>query len=346
MQIFNQHLSPGDMAFAFGVQGIGSQLKAADEKTRLWTAIQTPFISLHYDHPCHNIFNHFSDSPFVANMYHSESFLETKERYLPSNQISKFMPYGFVGFIYPPHIPFAERSIKLLYMKNSADLSEEEAYCEALPAPMCAFLRQQIERAKKDPNLQLCDLVDEIFTSFRFDRDKLKKQFWDLVRLMDRFIRHARAVSFIEWLKLQEGAVIIGNGWDFIDKTNARAIFKPAMNADKSHLLYDDSQIVCNTNPYGRDAIHERTLAGLASGTCVFSDTNSWWEKNCSDVPSLTLFNWNDPLDDQLQPRLANMGKAAEDAAGSYDAYNRIFPMQNMQNVIDLVEEVKIKTKS
>ncbi|MDX2028173.1 MAG: hypothetical protein SFW62_06015 [Alphaproteobacteria bacterium] len=340
-QSFKQHIQKGDIAFAFGLQGVGSQLKAGDNTTCLWTAIKKPFISLHNDHPCHNIHNHYGDSSFVANLYHFDSFREAKEKYLPSGQISKYMPMGFAVADSSPRIAFAERPIKFLYMKNSCDLSAEQAYCDALPAPLRDAVRQQTERALKNPNLELCDLVDEVFTSHGFSRHQLWDEFWDIARVMDRSIRHARAAAFIEWLKFQEGAVIIGDGWDTVDKTGTRAVFKPAMSAYASHMLYQQSQIVCNTNPYGRDIIHERTMAGLGIGACVFSDTNGWWEKNASDIASLALYNWSDPLDDQLQSHLKDMKKAGEAASASVAAYHRLFPAQDVGQLVRLAEDVR-----
>lgn len=340
-RLFKEHVQKGDVEFAFGLQGIGSQLKAKEKN--LWSIIRTPFISLHNDHPCHNIDNHRNDSPFVANLYHFESFLETKEKYLPSNQISRPMPIGFAVEDPSPRMSFAARPIKLLYMKNAYNLSAEDAYRAALPSHLRDAVTQQIERAMQDPNLQLCDLVDEIFTAFGLSRDQMQDEFWDIVRIMDRSIRHRRAERFIEWLKFQDGAVIIGDGWDFIDKTNARASFRPSLSAYEAHRLYQETQIVCNTNPYGRDLVHERVMAGLGVGACVFSDSNSWWKQNAADVLSLTLYNWVDPLDDQLQPRLCDMKKAEDAAAGSIAAYHKLFPEQDVSHIIRLAEEVRVK---
>jgi hypothetical protein len=121
---------------------------------------------------------------------------------------------------------------------------------------------------------------------------------------MDYYLRLWRANIFVEWLKLQPGAVIIGDGWNHIDRTHAQAEFRPTMNADDAYRLLFDTQFVGNTNPYGRDIVHERVAAGLLFGCRVLTDTNQWWDEHFAKVPALTRFRWDMPLADQLNSLL------------------------------------------
>ncbi|HUY68289.1 MAG TPA: hypothetical protein VMV79_03205, partial [Alphaproteobacteria bacterium] len=157
-----------------------------------------------------------------------------------------------------------------------------------------------LARTVADPNLLICDLVRDLFNATGHGDLVCKTPFWTVVQKIDLYIRRKRAIDFVEWLKMQEGAVIVGGGWDFISREGARAEFRPALPMHQSFPLYEQTQFVCNTSPYARDHVHERIVCGLAMGACVLSDTNAWWDKNFSDVPALTRFDWDKPLGDQL----------------------------------------------
>ncbi|MDD3183165.1 MAG: hypothetical protein PHD48_10245 [Alphaproteobacteria bacterium] len=347
IQLFQEHLRNNDMAFAFGLQGVGSCLRAGDNKTSLWSAFKVPFIGLHHDHPCYNYNNHVCDSPFVANVYHYESFLETKEKYLPSQQISIVQPFGLLVDMKPPLVPFDKRSINLLYLKSGtspAAMKEDADYWDELPKPVQDAISQQLEQARVHANLQLCDLVSDLFSSLGYDYHELQPTFWGVVRYMDRTLRRERSVTFVEWLKNQDGAVIIGNGWDFIEKKSARAEFRPAVPSYKSYGLYAQSRIVCNTNPYCRDMIHERTVFGLSAGACIITDTNSWWDEHGSGCPSILLYDWARPLDEQLHPLLAQTDVIEQAAANSHNVSRSLFSKQDISGVFNLVDNIRAQT--
>jgi hypothetical protein len=295
-------LKSGTVLFCFGMQGVGSRLTAGD--LILWEAYRTPFVCLHYDNPCHNPYNHFNDSGFVGNIYHFESFLEAKERHLASPQLSISVPYEILGPPPESQIPFTERPIRYMFLKSGAPIKDLADYFDSLPNSISAAIWSEIGRAELDPNLALWDLAAGIFDAQSLDRLGQPKRFWGIVQSMDLYLRQKRAIELVEWLKLRDGAVIVGNGWEFIDRSYARAEFRPSLPAADAVFLYERSQFVFNANPYGRDIVHERNIIGLSWGCCVVSDTNSWWDKRFSDVPAFTRFRWGESLDDQILPAL------------------------------------------
>ncbi len=172
-----------------------------------------------------------------------------------------------------------------------------------------AFLRDAIwaaiDQASQNENLVICDLLQEAFAACGYDYRDFLAEFWGFAGLIEGYIRTKRAADLVEWLKFQPGAIIIGDGWDFIDKTGAKALFKPSIPGSTSPDLYSQTQFILNTSPYGSDIIHER----VNSWPCrhrgfVLSDTNAWWDEHFSDVPSLFRFRWNTNLDEQLQAAL------------------------------------------
>jgi hypothetical protein len=322
------------------MQGVGSHLKLNEEN--LWTKIKTPFVALHFDNPCYNPLNHMSgDSPYIINLYHFESFLEIQRRYIGSRSPTGLLPFEMPVGVPEPQLPFEKRPIRLMYMKGGAPLEPLEAEFAKMPAAIQEGARAIIARTTADPNLLICDLVKDLFIASNYENLICKAQFWAVVQVIDLYIRRKRAVDFVEWLKFQEGAVIIGGGWDFIDRTGTRAEFRPAVPMHQSFPLYEQSQFVCNTNPYARDHIHERIVCGLAMGSCVLTDTNAWWDKNFANVPALMRFNWNQSLDEQLKllqkPTLA----AEASLTGRAPALQHFWNRGNHARIIAYAQELR-----
>ncbi len=340
MRRFKALLDEGNVEFCFGPQGIGSNLEIG-QGINLWQEKRIPFIALHHDHPCHNPFNHLNASRYVANAYYFESFLETKQQYLPSNQLSGLVPFKLLGTLPPATHAFKERPIRLMYMKSGSSLNEHDAYIDSLPDGVRKATRARLDRLMADPNLQICDMAGEIFHENGLDRTKSERSFWGLVQTMDIWLRNKRAIEMVEWLKFQEGAVIIGNGWDFIDKTGARAEFRNSISLYAAGQIFQQTQFVCNTNPYGRDIIHERLGMGMIFGACVISDTNAWIDQHLSDVSALTRFHWNVPLDQQILPALAAESPDHYIPAAEAKAKTIFMSGISVQPIIDLAKNVR-----
>jgi hypothetical protein len=336
----DQLLSNGEIDFCYAMQGVGSTLETSNH-VNLWTDRRIPFICIHYDNLCHNPFNHFSSSRYVANLYCFESFLDIKQRYLPSDQISVAMPFQLPTTWTPVFYDadqFNARPLFLLYVKSGGSLEKREQYINSLPSLVRDGIWQKLEQMQASPNLPLYDLVDEIFITAGFDRRKQEKQFWGVAQTMDDYIRRKRAIDLVNWLKFQEGAMIIGDGWDFIDKTNARATFQPAVSVNEIYQYYLKAKFICNTTPYGRDIMHERILVGLMSANMVISDTNEWVDENLGHLPSLVRFDWSRPLDDQLQPALHDPNAALHAVTGAFEIFIK---NASVRPLIDLAQQVR-----
>ena len=116
------------------------------------------------------------------------------------------------------------------------------------------------------------------------------------------------------------------------------------MQVDKAAELYEQTQFVFNTNPYGADIIHERILFGLMRGCCVITDTNAWWDKNFSDVPALLRVDLSGSLDEQINPYVTS--NAAEYAkTGLEPAMRHFAPMDNYASIVACAEQVRLHAK-
>ncbi len=332
-------LQAGRVAFGFGLQGVGSLLSFEDEIVA-WQAFGVPFVGLHHDHPCYNTLHHLSASRFVGNLYFYRCFLEDKLRFLPSAQLSRAASFGFLQADLPPAPPFETRPFRFLYPKTGQRPASFLSFLAEVPANVRMALTDQIVRLLQDPNLSICQMVGELFDALRLDRQEQFILFWHFVKMIDSYIRAQHAMLFVQWLMKQEGAVIVGNGWDFLDKTGARASFLPSMDFGAMDALYQQARFVCNTNPHGHDFVHERVLIGLAYGACVLSDSNSWWDTHGGALPALSLFNWRAPLDAQLEA-IMDLPDAAARAAQGPEAANKLFQTKPFDAVLAFVDDLR-----
>lgn len=337
-------LSSGAVAFAFGIQGIGSKLETGDGDN-LWAAAQVPFLCLHYDNPCYNPVNHVNDSPYVANFYFFPSFLELKHRYLPSAQVSALLPFELLEVPPAPRIPFADRPIKLLLLKTGATLDEPVAQLNSLNKPLRDAVFERLKYAELNPNFQICDLTQEVFDRNGIDRDDHPKLFWGIAQVMDIYLRRKRAIDFVNWLKFQPGAVIVGNGWESIDRTGSCAEFRPSIDAAAAFAMFEQTQIICNINPYGRDIIHERTIQGLLMGCGVISDSNTWSEHTLGEIPTLQLFHWDQPLDAQLLAFIADPLIGTKTAAARDTTIAKFRHQHTITMMIDGAQQITEKMR-
>jgi hypothetical protein len=307
MENLYRRLENEKFEFCFGIQGVGSNLMAQGKN--VWSILCVPFVGIHYDNPCGNIFNHANVSPYVANLYCFESMREIHERYIGTPQVVGSAPFQVLG-PFPQATPsFKDRPIKLLYMKSGERLDECIDTINGLA--LRDDIWEIIKQTEDNPNLSVCDLLQFVFDHNKLDRNTNFELYWGIAHWMDLYLRRKRAIGFVEWLKYQDGAVIIGDGWDHIDKTGTRAEFRASLDGTASYELYQQTQFVCNTNPYGRDIVHERSVFGLVNDCCVITDRNAWWTAHFGDVPALALFDWNRSLKEQLNTALDNLDHAA-----------------------------------
>ena len=334
-------LKSGEVAFCFGLQGVGSRLMATNEES-LWTRFKTPFLGLHHDSPSCNIYNHFCDSPYVANLYFFGCLYDIQKRYVKSQQINETLPYEIEPAVFNK-IKFADRPIRYSFIKSGKSPQIYIDKINQIKSPLREALWVAIETAEKNENLVICDLLTKAFNDCGYDTKDHWSEFWGFADWIDNYLRTKRATDLVNFLKFQEGSVIIGDGWDFIDKTGSKALFKSSITAVETFDVYSQSQFVFNTSPYGSDMIHERNILGLSLHAYVVSDTNAWWDKNFSDVPGFARFNWGKDYQEQILGALND--PSAEDKAnaglGGKRVYEKCYGVSQIPKIISIAERIR-----
>jgi hypothetical protein len=342
--LLEKALEKGDVLFCFGLQGVGSRL-TLNNGASLWTHHRVPFVGMHYDSPCCNIYNHMCDSPYVGNGYFFECFLDMQRRFVKNDQINEKLPIE-IDYTHPviAFPPFAARSRRISLIKSGHSPTLFAEKIDSIKQPLRDAVWSAIESAKRNENLCLGDLLTDAFLACGHDPASHWNEFWGIADWMDKYIRCARAAALVDWLKFQPGAQIIGDGWDFIDKEGAKASFTPSIPAEQTYPIYIDTQFTFNASPYGKDIIHERVFIGLSTYGCVVSDTNAWWDEHFSDVPSLYRFHWGANFPARLDEAI-NDPHAAENAQSGIGA-RRIHDTLYKQTAPDAIRSIAEKVRT
>lgn len=132
---------------------------------------------------------------------------------------------------------------------------------------------------------------------------------------LDLYVRAERSTRMVRALS-RLPAEIIGRGWDHIDRSDAVATFRPAVDAAHLPELMADTQFVVNTTPNFGSGVHERVLAAFAARACVVSDHNDYSRNILANAPSFFGVEWHS---DDLCDRLSDIWSIKDDLGPSTD---------------------------
>ena len=305
--------------FCYGYGGVGAALRNGSQS--FWTAYKTPFFSLMYDHPFCNLGNHTIDSSYVANVYFMVDFLEVQQTYVRHPQLC----FALRDPIFPPDTntlthaehqsQWRKRSIPYLFIKTGNDPARLNAAIQELTSTERTIFHDCLAQLQHSADNHLTHLVAEQCRAHNIEPLARNKSFIQIVLLLERYVRDWRSRQIVEWLK-HKPALIIGDGWDSVDKTNTTATFMPSRLATECTALYADSRFVLNANPCFRDGCHERVLLGLLNGAIAVSDRNRFSDHVFASQENFVSFDW---ADTQWQTNLDARLTALEETGGNFN---------------------------
>ncbi|MBI1272761.1 MAG: hypothetical protein GC131_01570 [Alphaproteobacteria bacterium] len=281
--------------FAFAFAGVGSTLQG--KKGNLWEELKIPFLSLMFDHPFYNLGNHAIDTSYVINCYYYRDFYDVQKQYIKSKQPTALLPMA-APQTHPFYadMPWNERDIGALYLKSGVAIGKVVKKFSEASSEVRAIIQDLIPIVCARTDAYLTDLVQARMKDqgALLDDPKNWKAFVFIVRMLDEYVRAWRSTHMVQAIKGVEGVVIIGNGWDHIDKTGCRAIFLPGEAAGKAYQRYRRSKCVINTNPYFRYGAHERIYEAMKTMGCSITDSNDFYAEHFSGLPNFMSFQWSD----------------------------------------------------
>ncbi|MDR3449116.1 MAG: hypothetical protein P4M15_05120 [Alphaproteobacteria bacterium] len=298
--------------FCYGHAGVGAGLR--NDNRSFWTDYKVPFFSLMYDHPFCNLPNHTIDSPYVAACYFIGDFLEARLNFVRQPGRAYAMRDSFVASD-APNKTWMQREIPYLLVKTGYNPARLMPALEALSAAERAIFDACLSLLQGSADYNLTLLAAEHCRAAGIETHDGDARFVRIVLLLERYMRDWRGSQLVEWLKHKD-AVIVGDGWDFIDKTDAKARFLPSMPVHDYWPLNGNSRFVFNANPYFRDGCHERVLAGLQCGAVAVTDRNRFSDNVFADMGNFVGFDWNAGWRERLDARITEI----EAKGGGFDA--------------------------
>jgi hypothetical protein len=288
-----QALASGQVAFAYGFAGVGSQLKLANGDN-VWTAARTPFVCLWYDHPAYNYRQQIVDSPYVAHGYHIKDHLEVRQKYLPASS-SQSVLLTLANGIYPEAraYPVAKRKREIIYAKTAYQPSAFSEDWKRHSLDIQKTLWSLVEQAQADRNLDLANAAVLEFSRFGLPAEDLNL-FMDIIQEVDGYIRAWRSDLLARAL-LPFPARIYGRGWDYLKDEKRKAEFYPPIPVYEYLRQTYQSRIIANSNPLWRHGIHDRVDHALSTGSIVLTDNTMKSDELYKGMENFVGFEWNVP---------------------------------------------------
>jgi hypothetical protein len=280
------------IAFGWGCAGIGARLDNAGQN--LWDVLKTPFISVLADHPSQMPRNHWVASRWVANGYFFAEHLAYQREHIRSPQLSLRLPIGVLPNPLRDAVPWSRREHRMVYVKTGENPRAFHDRWATWPRRLRAVLENASAEALKRDTGDIGPIVAAAFEAEGISVDGRVAYLNAAFTQVDHYVRSVHSTWMVEVLG-RLPALIIGRGWDHVDKANARARFQPAVDATALKGLYASSQIVVNTTPNFGSGLHERVSDGFAARTVVVSDRNDYARRALDPLPSYRGYSWSDP---------------------------------------------------
>ena len=296
-----QALTSQGISFAWGSAGIGSGLRLGEDS--LWDTLHIPFISVLADTPCQLPANHHVASCHVANGYSIADWLDVQRRFVRSPQISAYLPGAVPANSDRDLIPWRSRPHRMVFVKTGDDPALYLAAWKEYPVQARRILHEASEEAMRHEPMEITALVQDVALAHGLFLETRPEVLFALARQVDLHLRALRASAVARAL-LPLGAIIIGRGWDHLDREGARAAIHPAIPAAELVPLYARTQFLVNTTPNFARGTHERPVNAFAARACAVSDTNAFMRERFSPIPTFLGLDWTAP---DLPDRLATI---------------------------------------
>ncbi|MEJ0062314.1 MAG: hypothetical protein WDO70_03715 [Alphaproteobacteria bacterium] len=315
LALLGKALKGGDIAFAYGFAGVGSQLLAGND-VNLWTALRLPFVAFWFDHPSYHYRQHIVSSPYILNCYHIRDHLEARQKYLPPGNAALSLPPTSPGHNpYARATPWAARQRKFFFAKTAYRPEAIAANWNKYPPLLRDMLASLAEQARSDRHLDLAAATAASFGKIGRPLSDLDG-FMGVIQEIDRYIRAWRSDRLARAL-MAYPVHIYGRGWDYLAGQSSTAEIFPAFPAVDLWRRMTDYRLVANSSPLWRDGVHERVTMGIASGSVTLTDRSEKTDQLFGDLPNYVGFEWND---DDIKQAVALAWDKAHDEADYLDA--------------------------
>lgn len=299
---------------AFG--GVGSDLRV--DGRSLYEVIGVPYVALLFDHPAYFPERHAEASRFQAYLFSDPDHLEASRALSPAGALRGRFRFGCAPPTVAPR-PLDRRDIPLLLAKNGGDPETVRRYWNGFPPAFRRVCDDVLDLALWSTDEPIWGRVqrriadDGLLAGF-----ERTPGFTSMVMSLDTYIRRMRATRLAQAL-LRFDALIVGGDWAHLDRTHARATFRPGCELPELLALMDRSRIVANLHPNNRYVPHERLIYGMQRECIVLSESSMHLAESIG-ARRFAPFAWSESLEDQIADLMRDPSRHQNDVreAGIY----------------------------
>ena len=318
-------LAEGDLVFAMGMSGVGSDILTAD-KALVWEAAKVPFFDWNCDHPCYYPSRHQLRSRFLLHGYVFPDHARYSLRHFNANGASFAVHIGL-----PPAdlflVPAEGRNGRILFTKSGADIAPIEARWRAAPAPLAALLPRAAEALFHRPTTDFLPILNQVAADQGIVLDGNGELAMTLIRELDAYIRFKRA-NMVMAVALDYPVDVFGNGWDHIGRAGMRAQLAGPVGWEQTLGMLPRYTACLSVNPLIDESVHDRVFFALAAGVTPVSDANAFWRAR---LPALAPYGFGfsaDQIRAAIEAVLSDPVAAAERTAQARDALGEAFTLR------------------
>ena len=269
-------LQEGNIAFALSMSGIGIDFLLQD-KGLLWEAMKVPMFNWSCDHPCYFPSRHRIRSRYLLHGYVFPDHARYNIHHLNPNGMAFGVHIGM-----PPRsmfagapLPFTQRNGRIIFSKSGADTNAIEEKWRERPPVLQQILFEAAEELFHRSTIDFVPILQRVGERQGLLLDGNNELTLMLIRELDAYIRYRRGNLVVQSL-LDYPVDVFGTGWEHIDWTGARAVFREAL-AWRSALQELPPYLGClSINPLIEQSVHDRVFFALAAGVAPVSDGNAF----------------------------------------------------------------------
>ncbi len=347
----NRVLDEQPIAFAFSFMSYGTMLPATDENGKtgtLWQEIGVPFLSLMGDSPAYHFDLNVNLFPHHAILYGFPEH-EALRRRLP-----KVLP-GHIGSFLPLALDTqdaaaldfrAKAGAQLVFLKNGNDPQALWNSWDALrgrPRLAIRELARHLATDLADPvGNQLDDLVTTYFRDRGFDLEFMPKLRLFFVAQLDDYLRRLKSTMMGEVLR-EFPVQIVGENWEHVDFTGARATHTARCDYNESRTLIRDALGVIDMSPNVELAPHDRACRAFGAHTLCVTNEQRFFRDTLPHHDQFSFRFHPDALRDRVAAVLAHPARHVELGIEVAAAFRQACPPETaIRHLIDTASMMRL----
>lgn len=335
---FHEYEKKYSIKLALGMSGIGLDIKT--NKGNLWELCKIPFINVFCDHPCYFLQRHCYPSKYVVNAYDTKDWVDFHANFIKSSNLT----YHHRFFIPPPvdTIQNDDHCDQIIFPKSGKAPNELLARWNQLPSMLkkILFAARELYFSTGINEKPIHPYIIDACIQHNIHITHNLPLFCFLIAQLDDYTRRYKNTVICNEI-INMPVKILGNHWDYIDKSNAKAEFIESGDFHQTDILMKNCLAVINVNPNFEHCLHDRVGRSISNGTTPITDGNQFLNQYIPEITD-SVFSWEKgAIAEKVNFILTHKQYYFEKAQYLQSVVNQRFPFNKViQEYIDVAESI------